>query len=62
MPASQTRYLRGNRSLNIHIKRPFMLFNIGKLDGLVKSRQGRHSRESGRPQVIEFPGFLLSRE
>jgi len=62
MPASQTRYLRGNRSLNIHIKRPFMLFNIGKLDGLVKSRQGRHSRESGSPELDDFTGFPLSRE
>jgi len=29
-----------------------------KFDGLVKSLQGRHSRESG----IDFTGFPLSRE
>jgi len=41
-----------------------------KFDGLVKSLQGRNSREacprlrsgSGSPQVVEFPGFPLLRE
>jgi len=33
-----------------------------KFDGLVKSLQGRHSRERGSPEVIDFPGFPLSRE
>ncbi len=33
-----------------------------KNDGLVKSLQGRHSREGGSPEVIDFPGFPLSRE
>ncbi len=28
-----------------------------KVDGLVKSLQSRHSRESGSPEVIDFPGF-----
>jgi len=32
------------------------------LDGLVKSLQGRHSRESGSPEVVDFPGFPRSRE
>jgi len=32
------------------------------IDGLVKSLQGRHSRESGSPEVIDFPGFPRSRE
>jgi len=33
-----------------------------KLDGLVKSLRGRHSRERGSPEVVDFPGFPLSRE
>jgi hypothetical protein len=33
-----------------------------KIDGLVKSLQGRHSRESGSPELVDFTGFPLSRE
>jgi len=33
-----------------------------KNDGLVKNLKGRHSRKSGSPEVLEFPGFPLSRE
>jgi hypothetical protein len=35
---------------------------IIKFDGLVKSLQGRHSREGGSPEPVDFPGFPLSRE
>jgi len=31
-------------------------------DGFVNSLQARHSRERGSPEVIDFPGFPLSRE
>ncbi len=31
-------------------------------DGLVKSLQGRHSRERGSPEAADFPGFPRSRE
>ena len=43
------------------LSRTFHYFSP-KVDGLVKSLQVRHSRESGSPQVLEFPGFPLSRE
>jgi len=33
-----------------------------KIDGLVKNLKGRHSRKGGSPEVLEFPGFPLSRE
>jgi len=33
-----------------------------EIDGLVKSLQGRHSRERGSPEVVDFPGFPHSRE
>jgi len=33
-----------------------------KDDGLVKSLQGRHSRERGSPEMADFPGFPRSRE
>ena len=33
-----------------------------KIDELVKSLQGRHSRERGSPEVADFPGFPHSRE
>jgi len=32
------------------------------IDGPVKSLQGRHSRESGSPELIDFTGFPLSGE
>jgi len=38
------------------------LFAQDIIDGFVKSFQGRYSREGGSPQVVEFPGFPLSRE
>jgi len=31
MLAYQTRYLRGNRSFNIHIKRSFIIIKTGKI-------------------------------
>ncbi len=34
---------------------------VPKIDGLVKSLQGCHSRERGSPEVIDFPGFPRSR-
>ncbi len=33
-----------------------------KVDGLVKSLQGRHSRERESPEVVDFPGFPCSLE
>ena len=36
--------------------------NLYNFDVLVKSLQDRHPRESGSPEVIDFPGFPLSRE
>ena len=33
-----------------------------KVDGFVKSLQGRHSREGGSPEVVDFLGFPPSRE
>jgi len=37
-------------------------YSIFNIDGLVKSLQGRHSRESGSPELVDFTGFPLSRE
>ena len=39
-----------------------ILFSNPHIDGLVKSLQGRHSREGGSPEVVDFPGFPPSRE
>jgi len=35
---------------------------ISIYEGLVKSLQGRHSRECGSPELIDFLGFPRSRE
>jgi len=45
----------------------FTLFVLMKgesinIDKVVKSLQGRHSRERGSPEVADFPGFPRSRE
>jgi len=37
-------------------------FRINKFDGFAKSLQARHSRVGGSPELIDFPGFPLSRE